>query len=170
MKHTFEGNVILVCVYVDDILLTGTCTYEINKFKKAWINLFDMTHLGNMIYFLWMKILHSEKRIIMHQLKYELESLKRFELMNCKSVVAPTETNHKMDFNVDGEDVDATTFTQLVVSLRYLCDNMPDICYAVGMVSKFMSKPKWSRYQVAVRILRYVKGTLRHGILFLFGV
>lgn len=38
------------------------------------------------------------------------------------------------------------------------------------MVSMFTSKPKWSHYKVAVRILRYVKGTLRHGILFSSGV
>ena len=29
-----------------------------------------------------------------------------------------------------------------------------------------MSKPKWSHYQAAVRILRYVKGTLKYGVLF----
>lgn len=71
-----------------------------------------------------------------------------------------------MDFDVDGEDVDAITFKQMVRSLRYMCNTRPDICYAVGMVNMFMSKPKWSSYQAAVRILRYVKGTLRYGILF----
>lgn len=35
------------------------------------------------------------------------------------------------------------------------------------MMSRFKSKPKSSHYQVAVRILRYVKGTMRHEILFL---
>lgn len=29
--------------------------------------------------------------------------------MNCKSVVTPTKTNHKLDFDVNGEEVDATT-------------------------------------------------------------
>lgn len=43
---------------------------------------------------------------------------------------------------------------------------MSAICYAVGIVCRFMSKPKWSHYQDAVKILRYVKGTLKHGILF----
>lgn len=34
------------------------------------------------------------------------------------------------------------------------------------MVNMFMIKPKWSHYKAAIRILRYVKGTLRHVILF----
>ncbi|XP_050877568.1 secreted RxLR effector protein 161-like [Lathyrus oleraceus] len=38
------------------------------------------------------------------------------------------------------------------------------------MVSRFMNKPKWSHYQAVVRILRYIKGTLRYGVLFSYGV
>ncbi|XP_050895891.1 uncharacterized protein LOC127102580 [Lathyrus oleraceus] len=55
---------------------------------------------------------------------------------------------------------------QLVGSLRYLCNTRPDIYYAVGMMSIFVSKLKWSHYQDAVRILRYIKGTLKYGVLF----
>lgn len=58
---------------------------------------FDITNLGNMVYFLEMEILHTGKGIIVNQLKYKLELLKRFELMNCKSAVTPTEINHKLD-------------------------------------------------------------------------
>lgn len=53
VQHTSDGNVILVCLYVDDILMTGSCTLEINKFKKVLMNAFDMTNLGN-IYFIGM--------------------------------------------------------------------------------------------------------------------
>lgn len=95
---------ILVCLYVDDILLTGSCTFEINKFKNELMNAFDMTDLGSMVYFIGMEILHFDKGIIMHQLKYELK------LMNYKSIVTPVEKNHKLDSNDYGEDVDATTF------------------------------------------------------------
>lgn len=46
----------------------------------------------------------------MHHLKHELEMLKRCELMNCKSGVTPAETNHSVNYDADGEDVDARTF------------------------------------------------------------
>lgn len=72
MHHTYDGNVILACLYVDDILLTGRCTSKINKFKKVLMNAFDTTGLRNMVYFLGIEILHSNKGIIMHQLKYGL--------------------------------------------------------------------------------------------------
>lgn len=49
VQHTSNVNVIMVCLYVDDVLLTRSCTSEINKFKKVLMNAFDMTDLGNMV-------------------------------------------------------------------------------------------------------------------------
>lgn len=170
VQQTFDGNVILVCLYVDDILLTRSYTSEVNKFKKVLMNAFDMTNLGNMVYFLGIGFFHPEKGIIIHQLKYELKLPKRFKLMNCKSAVTPAETNHKLDSDDDGEDVDATTFKKLVGCQRYMCNIRHDICYGVRMVNRLMSKPKWSYYQAVIRVLRYVKGTLKHVILFPSGV
>lgn len=89
-------------------------------------------------------------------------------MLNCKVVVTPSETNHKFDSDVEGDDVDATIFKQLVGSLRYLCNTIPDISYVVGIISRFMSKLKWSHYQATVRILSYIKGTLKYEVLFPF--
>ena len=61
VQHTSEGNMILVCLYVDDILLTGSSEQEIAKFKKALMNEFEITDLGKMSYFLGMEFLYSEK-------------------------------------------------------------------------------------------------------------
>ncbi|XP_050909951.1 secreted RxLR effector protein 161-like [Lathyrus oleraceus] len=116
-----------------------------------------------------MEIMYSKKSIILHQLKYKVELLKRFELLNYKVDVTPADTNQKLDFDSVGDDVDATMFKQLVGSMRYLCNTRPDICHAVGMLSRLMSKPKWSHYQAAVRILRYINGSLKYGVLFSYG-
>ena len=66
-----------------------------------------------------------------------------------------------LDSDADSEDVYTTTFIQLVGCLIYLCNIRPNICYVVGLVSRLMSKQKWSHYQLAVRILRYINGTMR---------
>lgn len=99
-------------------------------------------------------------------MKYEVELLKIFELMNCKLAVTPAETNHKLGSDGDGENVDVIIFKHLVGYLRYLCNTRYGVCYAIGMMSRFKIKPKWSRYHVIVRILMYVKETTRHKILF----
>lgn len=106
------------------------------------MNEFEMNDLGNMIYFPGMDILYSDTGIILHQLKYELELLKRFVLTNCKTAITPVETSHKLDSDDEGDDVDATIFKHLVDSLRYLCNTRLDIWYAFKMTSKSMNKPK----------------------------
>ncbi|XP_058746510.1 secreted RxLR effector protein 161-like [Vicia villosa] len=78
------------------------------------------------------------------------EMMMSFDLTNCKTAITPSETNHKLDYDVE------------VMML--------DICYAVGMVSKFMNKLKWSRYQAVVKILGYIRGTQRYGVLIPSGV
>src|SRR3954463_1547 len=122
------SNMILLCLYVDDILLTGSCSEDLMKFKKVLMNKFEITNRGKMSYFLGMEILYSEDGIILHQLKYELELLKKFKLENCKAAVTPSETNQKLDFDSEGEGVDATIFKLLVGSLRCLCNTRSDIC------------------------------------------
>ncbi|XP_050902415.1 uncharacterized mitochondrial protein AtMg00810-like [Lathyrus oleraceus] len=140
VQHTSDSNIILVCLYVDDILLTWSYSDDISRFKKVLMNEFEITDLGNMKSFIGMEIFYSDKR---------------FELMNCKFSITSDEINHKLDSDVEGDNVDATTFKQSVGSLRYLCNTIIDICYASGMVSRFMNKLKWSHYQAAVRILRF---------------
>ncbi|XP_058733630.1 secreted RxLR effector protein 161-like [Vicia villosa] len=98
----------------------GSCSEEVVKFKKILMKEFELTGLGKLVYILRMEVLYSEKGIILHQLKYELELLKRFKLQNCKAAVTPSDTNHKLDSDSEGEDVNATTFKQLVGSLRYI--------------------------------------------------
>ena len=38
VQHTSEGNMILVCLYVDDILLAESSEQEIAEFKKVLMN------------------------------------------------------------------------------------------------------------------------------------
>ncbi|XP_050919433.1 uncharacterized mitochondrial protein AtMg00810-like [Lathyrus oleraceus] len=146
VQHTYEGNMIMTCLNVDCILLTRSSERVIAKFKKMLMNEFEIIDLVKMTYFLRMEFMYYEKGVFLHQRKYELELLMRFELLSCKVVVTPAETDHKLDFDSKMDDVDVTTFKLLVGSLRYLCNTRPDICYVVGMISRFMSKPKWSHY------------------------
>lgn len=43
VKHTSDGNVIRVCLYVDDILIIKCYNAKINKFEKVLMNAFNMS-------------------------------------------------------------------------------------------------------------------------------
>ena len=51
-------------------------------------------------------------------------------------------------------------------SLIYLTVTRPDLAYVVHLVSQFMSAPRSTHYAAILRILRYIKGTLFHGLHF----
>lgn len=58
-------------------------------------------------------------------------------------------------------------FRQLVGSLLFLSTvTRPDIAYAVGIVSRFLEKPGEDHVKAGKRILRYLKGTEKFGILY----
>jgi hypothetical protein len=62
------------------------------------------------------------------------------------------------------EEVDATQYRRLVGSLRYLVHTRPDLAYSVGYVSRFLQRPTTEHEQAVKRIIRYVVGTLDHGL------
>ena len=57
-------------------------------------------------------------------------------------------------------------YRRLVGSLVYLIVTRPDISYAVHQVSQYLSAPRSTHYAALLCILRYLKGTLFHGIFY----
>ncbi|XP_070039629.1 uncharacterized mitochondrial protein AtMg00810-like [Nicotiana tomentosiformis] len=61
---------------------------------------------------------------------------------------------------------DDTLYRSTVGVLQYLTFTRPDIAFAVNKVSQFIHNPLDSHLVVVKRILRYLKGTLSHGLHF----
>nr|KYP37395.1 hypothetical protein KK1_041405 [Cajanus cajan] len=57
-------------------------------------------------------------------------------------------------------------YQRLVGRLIYLSHTRPNIAFIVSLDNQFMHKPKEAHLQVALRIVQYLKGTPRRGILF----
>jgi len=76
----------------------------------------------------------------------------------------PMEANLKLSKDDGSEEVDASLYRSLVGSLMYLTATRPNLMFAVSMLSRFMTSPKKSHWEAGKRILRYVVGTIDHGI------
>ncbi|WVZ90663.1 hypothetical protein U9M48_036945 [Paspalum notatum var. saurae] len=83
-------------------------------------------------------------------------------LTDCNPAPTPTEERLKRDSTT--EKVDATQYRRLVGSLRCLVHTRPDLAFSVGYVSRFMQRPTTEHQQAVKRIIRYVAGTLDHGL------
>ena len=60
---------------------------------------------------------------------------------------------------------DLGRYRRLVGRFIYLTITRPELCYAVHILSQFMQEPKDEHFEAARRVLRYLKGTSRYGIL-----
>ena len=82
----------------------------------------------------------------------------------CNPLSTPMEQNLKLKSIERNTFEDATKYRQLVGSLIYLTTTRPDISFAVGILSWFMQKPCEGHWNVAKRVLQYLKGTQELGL------
>ena len=69
-----------------------------------------MKDLGPMHYFLGLEVWQNLDEIILSQGKYAMEILKRFGMMDCKSMSTPMTTNLKLFGDTSSRTIDATLY------------------------------------------------------------
>ncbi|XP_021992050.1 secreted RxLR effector protein 161-like [Helianthus annuus] len=127
---------------------------------------FEMTDLGVLHYFLGIEVNYKEGNIILSQQKYARNLLDKFNMRDCNSISTPMEYGLRLTKEDPEESVDQNMYRSLVGCLMYLTNTRPDILFVVSRISRFMERPKKSHWESGKRILRYVKGTLNHGIIY----
>ena len=84
-KHSREGKIVVLIVYVDDIILIGDDNPKLERLKKALTREFEIRDLGPLKYFLGMEFDRSKKGIFISQRKYILDLLIETGLLGCKA-------------------------------------------------------------------------------------
>lgn len=159
-------DLVIVSLYVDDMIYTGSSVHLIAEFQQSMKSMFDMTGLGELRYFLGLEICQTDGGIFMSQKKYLEDTLKRFNMLTSKVAETPMNINEKLSSDDDSGMADATLYMSLVGRLIYVTHSRPDVAFSVGMVSRFMHKPTRHHLGAAKRILRYLAGTIEYGIWF----
>ena len=163
-KVNKEGQILIVCLYVDDLIFTSNISNDM--FKLAMKKEFEMIDLGSMKYFLGIQVTQNDKGIFICQNKYAQDVMRRFRMVNCTPVSTPMTMGTKLSREDNENEFDSTQFRKLVDSLMYLKTTRLDIMYAVSVISRFMDSPKNTHWQEGKRILRYIVGTLNYGIMY----
>ena len=101
-----DDEILVVSLYVDDLLVTGSSKKLIDKFKEEMKDAFEMTDLGRMIFFLGMQVQQKQNEIFVCQEKYAKEVLKKFNMEECKPTATPMNQNDKFCRENEAEKVD----------------------------------------------------------------
>ncbi|XP_021819565.1 uncharacterized protein LOC110761405 [Prunus avium] len=169
IKNT-GSDIIVLLLYVDDIILTGSNTSLVQETIGNLASVFELKDMGLLTYFLGLQISYaSTGTIFVNQHKYAKELLAKASMSSCKACSTPCKP-HSQILTTDGEPLkDPTLFRSLVGALQYLTFTRPDIAYAVNTVCQYMTNPTDSHFYLVKRILRYIQGTLQYGITFCSG-
>ena len=142
---------------MDDLFLTGN-EKQVMESKKKLAEEFEMKDLGLMHYFLGLEVWQSSEGIFLNQGNYAIEILKRFNMLECKAMATPMDSNLKLLSNDSLELVDVTHYRQIIGSLMYLTNTRPEICFTVNTLSQFLVQPRWVHLVAAKHVMRYLKG------------
>ncbi|XP_047322353.1 uncharacterized mitochondrial protein AtMg00810-like [Impatiens glandulifera] len=165
LRKTDQGCTLLL-LYVDDMIITSDDTNGICDLKNFLHQQFEMKDLGQLSYFLGLEIASDKSGYYLSQAKYTTDLISRAGITDTKVVSTPFDSTEHLAAT-DGTPLsDETLYRQLVGSLIYLTVTLPDIAYDVHIVSQFMSSPRTTHFSAVLRILRYIRGTLFHGLHF----
>ncbi|CAL1397307.1 unnamed protein product [Linum trigynum] len=175
VKKFSDGDFIILLLYVDDMLIDGQNVSKINDLKKELSKSFAMKDLGLAKQILGVRIIRDRgaKKIWFSQEKYIEKVLQRFNMDNAKAVSCPL-ANHftltsKQSPSIEKEkaEMDKIPYASAVGSLMYaMVCTRPDIAHAVGVVSRFLSKPGKEHWEAVKWILRYLRGSSKMSLCF----
>ncbi|KAM2593818.1 hypothetical protein TB1_042916 [Malus domestica] len=160
------SKVTLVIIYVDDMVVTGDDTEEMNELQEHLSSEFEMKDLGGLKYFLGIEVARSRDGIYLSQRKYVLDLLTETGMLAYKLAETPIVQNHHLVIYQDQIPTNKERYQRLVGRLIYLSLTRPYITYAVSVVSQFMHSLSEDHMAAVMRILSYLKGAFGKGLIF----
>ncbi|XP_020701862.1 uncharacterized protein LOC110113563 [Dendrobium catenatum] len=160
-----QGNTkMFLLVYVDDILITGNDEDAISMFLHQLNQTFALKNLGPANHFLGIRIQYKQDNYFMSQESYAISIIQQANLINCNSAANPSCTKLPAGHTMESATLsDHTTYRKITGALQYLTITLPDIAYAVNMLSQHMHAPQEDHIFLK-RLIRYIKGTTDFGL------
>ncbi|CAM8920283.1 unnamed protein product [Rhodiola kirilowii] len=165
-KFDNSGNGVIICLYVDDMLIFGTDQKQVDLTKDFLSSSFAMKDMGEADVILGIRIKRENKGLALSQSHYVEKVLKKFDCLNCSPVSTPMDPSVKLLPNM-GEAISQLEYSQVIGCLMYaMTSTRPDIAYAVGKMSRYTSNPSTHHWEAIRRVLKYLKGTINYGLVY----
>nr|GEW71340.1 uncharacterized mitochondrial protein AtMg00810-like [Tanacetum cinerariifolium] len=110
------------------------------------------------------EISQSPRGIFINQLKYALESLKKYHFESCDPVDTPMAEKSKLDEDKEGKVVDPSHYRGMIGTLLYLTTSRPDLQFSICMCARYQARPIKKHLHAVKRIFRYLRGTVNRGL------
>ncbi|CAM8968681.1 unnamed protein product [Rhodiola kirilowii] len=163
VKNTEHGYVML-CLYVDDMLIVGSDENLVKSTKAILNSKFDMKDMGLADVILGIKITRTADGFILSQSHYVDKILNKFGKDSLGVCRTPIKMNQHLSKN-KGESISQVEYSKVIGSLIYLMNcTRPDIAYTVSRLARYTSNPGIEHWNAIVRILKYLRFTRNYGL------
>lgn len=167
-----DNEHVRVLVYVDDILIMSRSRKAIQAVKNCLKENYGLTELGDISTFLGVNVRRGDGFFTLDQEFYIDKTIKLAGMNDCKPARTPmdpglygelTETRTRTD--AEDAEMKGVPYCQILGKLLYVSTKTrPDICFAVGILSRHMHAPRPVHWNALKRVLRYLSGTRSYGL------
>lgn len=168
-----DGKLVLICVYVDDIILTG----DNMAFRKRVVDSleikFKVRNLGECHQLLGMIIDRYDEKIVVHQQPYIQRAIaEKYDLSDIKDFQTPAyENTYALHIKAafDGDKRTDTTFDyrKAIGEIMHLANTTRcDIANAVRFLSQFVTNYTDIHIKFVKRVLKYLVATSHIGLVY----
>nr|GEX18589.1 hypothetical protein [Tanacetum cinerariifolium] len=99
----------------NDLFVTRTSLDLINEFKKRMASQFEMSNLGELTYYLGIKVSQGRDCVEIKQERYAMKILKGVGMEDCIATLCPMELRLKLSKSEDEPEVEATQYQKMTV-------------------------------------------------------
>ena len=153
-------------MYVDDIIVTGSCSAKVQQVIQDMQQTFALKDLGELSYFLGIEVSKIRNGIHLSQAKYIADVLAKHDLVNYSPVPTPMSTGQQIIKASGYEISNISQYRSIIRALQYVTLTRSEIAFTVNKLSQFLSNPRTAHWEAWKRLLRYLKGTIHFGLQF----
>ncbi|CAN6703711.1 unnamed protein product [Malus baccata var. baccata] len=153
-----HSYIVILLLYVDDIILTGSNPATIQIVIKELHAVFDLKDLGKLTYFLGLLVKYQDNGdIFVNQAKYIKDLIHKAGIDSCKPTPTPCKPHSSLLITEGTSLANPSLYKNLVGSLQYLTFTRPYIAFAVNFVCQYMTNLTDIHLGAVKRIIRYLQ-------------
>ncbi|XP_059315509.1 uncharacterized protein LOC132066154 [Lycium ferocissimum] len=163
IKNT-PNHEVVVCLYVDDMLIISRDIADVNATKRMLASKFDMKNLGVADLILGIRIHKTPQGLALSQSHYIERVLDKFKYLNFNVAKTPIDVSFALQKN-EGESDSQLDYARVLGSLMYIMScTQPDIACAISKLSRFTSNPNQTHWMAMKQVLGYLKHTRNYAL------
>lgn len=149
-KFDTTGPSVIICLYVDHMLIIGTNQDQVDDTKRLLSSNFSMKNIWEANVILGIRIKWMNKGIVITQSHYIEKILNMFNFGDFSPVSTPIDPNVKMMPNIS-KPISQLEYSKVIMSLMYvMTSSISNIAYVVRRLSRYSSNPStqhWMQFK-----------------------